>query len=335
LLLFALFLWSFAAQAQVQCGSQPENIPPDVQQRIKGDVEGKAQIFTKLLGDLNLKGKVDASRNEVYQRFNDVDKSTIDRYMIWVSCQIIMLDRNLTTADKTKLWIDIYRELVQKHSELPSASQSVTSEDEVLNRDSKNLYPPWYRRSYWKNRGIWQDPDTYCDSLRGFIDKSTNASSFLYLESGRRVNLSRFSPGKIQGNFFIRSDPAFPGNFCQVAGRDGDFVVACSRIITRSALVFNSVYTRTLDNLRTCVGRLGWREDTSEKACTAAYIQARGACSRTFTRGPQDMLLYSLVEEDLFKEEGPLSIGIQIELENKKGPPVQGQYELVGLPPPL
>ncbi len=114
--LFALFLWSFAAQAQVQCGTQPENIPPDVQQRIQGDVKGKAQIFAKLLGDVNLKGKVNSSRNEVYQKFNDVDKSTIDRYMIWVSCQNIMLNSNLSTADKTKLWIDIYRELTQKHS---------------------------------------------------------------------------------------------------------------------------------------------------------------------------------------------------------------------------
>ncbi len=117
LVLFALFPLGFAAQAQVQCGPQPENIPPDVQQRIQGDVEGKAQIFTKLLGDVNLKGKVNSSRNEVYQKFNDVDKSTIDRYMIWVSCQNIMLNSNLTTADKTKLWIDIYRELTQKHKD--------------------------------------------------------------------------------------------------------------------------------------------------------------------------------------------------------------------------
>ncbi|HME22393.1 MAG TPA: hypothetical protein VKI44_13795 [Acetobacteraceae bacterium] len=103
-------------QAQVQCGNQPQDVPPDVQQRIQGDVEGKAQLFTKLLGDVNLKGKVDSSKNEVYQKYIDLDKAQIDHYMIWVACQNIMLDRQLTSPEKLKLWIEIYRELTAKPS---------------------------------------------------------------------------------------------------------------------------------------------------------------------------------------------------------------------------
>jgi hypothetical protein len=102
------------AVAQVDCGPNPKDVPPDVQQTLSGDVEGKAQLFTKLLGDANLKGTVATSRNEIYQKFNNIDKSQIDRYMIWVSCQTIMGDKTLDTPRKIQLWISIYKELNAK-----------------------------------------------------------------------------------------------------------------------------------------------------------------------------------------------------------------------------
>jgi hypothetical protein len=95
----------------VTCGTQPD-IPPDVSRSFSGDVEGKAQLFTKLLGDLDLKGKIDESKNEVYQKYKNVDKSKIDIYIAWVSCQNIMSDQNLTASQKAKLWIDVYREIM-------------------------------------------------------------------------------------------------------------------------------------------------------------------------------------------------------------------------------
>jgi hypothetical protein len=115
LVFLAVILFSSGLHAQVQCGSQPK-IPGDVEDQIKGDVESKAQIFTKLLGDVNLKGTVESSKKEVYQKYKDLDKSQIDQYMIWVSCQNIMLDKQLSAADKSKLWIEIYRELTVKPS---------------------------------------------------------------------------------------------------------------------------------------------------------------------------------------------------------------------------
>src|ERR1700676_347805 len=93
-----LSMWIFiccpvAALAQtVNCGEQPKELPPDVQERIKGDVEGKAQLFTKLLGSAQLKGTVEASKTELQQKYRDVDKAQMDRYMSWVSCQSIMQD---------------------------------------------------------------------------------------------------------------------------------------------------------------------------------------------------------------------------------------------------
>ncbi|MET4279831.1 MULTISPECIES: hypothetical protein [unclassified Bradyrhizobium] len=123
LLSFAALSWCLNAQAQVNCGPQPADVPPDVQLRIRGDVEGKAQVFTRLLGDVDLKGKVDSSRKEVHQKYRDLDKSVIDRYMIWVSCQNIMQDKELKPPEKNRLWIDIYRELIKPSKESAAPSE--------------------------------------------------------------------------------------------------------------------------------------------------------------------------------------------------------------------
>jgi hypothetical protein len=122
LLLVSLFLCGSQVSAQVTCGRQPE-MPPDVSRTFKGDIEGRAQLFTKLFGDASLGGKIEESKNQVYQKYSNVDKSTIDNYMAWISCQNIMSDSNLTSIQKTKLWMDVYREIMSggKRNELPSA----------------------------------------------------------------------------------------------------------------------------------------------------------------------------------------------------------------------
>lgn len=108
-----LFLFPSLALAQVSCGEQPKDLPPDIEESIKGDVQGKAQLFTKLLGNAELKGAVEASKKELQQKYKNVDKAQMDRYMAWVSCQNIMQDKNLPTEKKNSLWLDLYREIMR------------------------------------------------------------------------------------------------------------------------------------------------------------------------------------------------------------------------------
>jgi hypothetical protein len=130
LLLVSLFLYGSQVSAQVTCGRQPE-MPPDVSRTFKGDIEGKAQLFTKLVGNASLGGKIEESKNQVYQKYSNVDKSTIDNYMAWVSCQNIMSDPNLTSIQKTKLWMDVYREIMSggKHNLIDSPRATDLSVD--------------------------------------------------------------------------------------------------------------------------------------------------------------------------------------------------------------
>jgi WD40 repeat protein len=145
------FIFSASAFAQtVNCGAQPKELPPDVQEKIKGDVEGKAQLFTKLLGDAALKGTVEASKTELQQKYKDVDKAQMDRYMSWVSCQSIMQDKNLTTAEKNKLWLDLYREIIGSKKEKQSdATNSVVNERGVIAVRYPNLRNAEFETTYW------------------------------------------------------------------------------------------------------------------------------------------------------------------------------------------
>ena len=105
-----VFSVGFSCQAMaIECGGQPENVPSSIQQSLSGDVEGKAQAFTKLLGDASLKGKVDASKAEIYQKYQNLDKSQIDKYMIWISCQTINEDRMLKSSEKLELFMNVYK----------------------------------------------------------------------------------------------------------------------------------------------------------------------------------------------------------------------------------
>lgn len=94
-------------RAQVECGETPSQVPVSTQEQLKGDVEGKVQILTKFLPGAQIKGAVEMRKNELYQEHRNVDKYQIDMYFSWVSCQAIMHDSSLATADKMKLWTDV------------------------------------------------------------------------------------------------------------------------------------------------------------------------------------------------------------------------------------
>ena len=50
------------------CGEQPQNLPIEVQQQIKGDAEGKAKLAVRLLGDASLSGSVESSSTRAAPR---------------------------------------------------------------------------------------------------------------------------------------------------------------------------------------------------------------------------------------------------------------------------
>jgi hypothetical protein len=107
----AAALFSGPVAAQVNCGAQPHDVPIEVQEQLKGDIQGKAQMFTRLLGDAQLQGAVDSTRHELNEKHRDIDQSQLDRYMLWTTCQAILVDPKLTPQEKVEQYLRVYKAL--------------------------------------------------------------------------------------------------------------------------------------------------------------------------------------------------------------------------------
>jgi hypothetical protein len=108
------FLGNFSAVAQNACGNTPNEVPVETQETLKGDVEGRAQMLTKLLGAAQVKGAIETGRKELYEHHQNLDQHQVDMYFMWVSCQVIMSDKTLPTGDKIKLWNSVKPTFTQK-----------------------------------------------------------------------------------------------------------------------------------------------------------------------------------------------------------------------------
>lgn len=108
---------------QISCGDVPK-IQRSVEQKIKADVQGKAQLFTKALGNADVQGAVEKSKTELYQEHQDVGKDEIDLYFAWVSCQTIASDQSLSSAAKVNKWMEIYKVLLGRGPAIPIVAKS-------------------------------------------------------------------------------------------------------------------------------------------------------------------------------------------------------------------
>jgi hypothetical protein len=79
-------LLSVPANAQMQCGDAPKEVPNSVQKELKSDVDAKARLLPKIAGG-ELKAAIETSRTELHQEHKNLDQHQIDMYFLWVACQ--------------------------------------------------------------------------------------------------------------------------------------------------------------------------------------------------------------------------------------------------------
>jgi hypothetical protein len=87
---------AFGAQAQPSlCG----NPPPVENETLKGDINGKAQILSRFLGDASLGGKIESSRTEIFSHYKEANERS-NAYFEYMVCVTLMQDRGMTTSEK-------------------------------------------------------------------------------------------------------------------------------------------------------------------------------------------------------------------------------------------
>ena len=99
LIVFGFLLYGTPAFAEVfLCGDSP----PVADSSLKGDIEGKAKLLSKLLGDASLRGEIEISRKEIFSKYPNADRLVIDYYLLYQACLILMQDETLDITEKLK-----------------------------------------------------------------------------------------------------------------------------------------------------------------------------------------------------------------------------------------
>jgi hypothetical protein len=101
--------WSPAALGEMTCGAVPENLPVEGADQLERDVQGKAKFILEAPASTNLRVLVTASRRDLRAKHANVEKSTLDHYLLWVTCQAISRDVTLAPSQKFDKYSNFYR----------------------------------------------------------------------------------------------------------------------------------------------------------------------------------------------------------------------------------
>jgi hypothetical protein len=98
ILIFILTILSFPLDsfADSICGDPP----PVANESLKGEIQGKAQILSKYVGDAVLSGKIETSRKEIFSKYPEAEKTRANAYFEYQVCILVMNDKTLNNMQK-------------------------------------------------------------------------------------------------------------------------------------------------------------------------------------------------------------------------------------------
>ena len=102
------------AKGHPVCGVPPEfQSKSEDSERIAGDLKGKAEALSRLVGTAELGGQVTVERRNIYKSSDTGEAARKDAYLQFIFCVIIMDDRRLPTSEKLKALDEFRKPLSQ------------------------------------------------------------------------------------------------------------------------------------------------------------------------------------------------------------------------------
>jgi hypothetical protein len=95
--------------AKLPCGEQPEVLPVEVAEKLKGDTNGNVTVILQASPSVDRRKLVDSQRRELRRKYPNADKLTIDRYMLWTTCQTISNQETLGGIQQFEEYSRLYR----------------------------------------------------------------------------------------------------------------------------------------------------------------------------------------------------------------------------------
>jgi hypothetical protein len=85
-----------SAAADPDCGA-----PPTVtNERVKGEVEVKANAISRILGALGFGAEYEKSREDIFNKYDDASAARADQYLYFLVCNIVLRSTTMTDQEK-------------------------------------------------------------------------------------------------------------------------------------------------------------------------------------------------------------------------------------------
>jgi hypothetical protein len=160
---FAFILLAMVASTRVvsaqppDCGAPPQlPVKSQEEEKVKGELEGKAQFFLRLLAGGDLKGAVEAERRTIYQSADAIQAAWQAAYLSYLFCSTVMSDNTISSQEKLSAILAFKQgmcmvpqniliklaEFVQEGSMIQSNFMQ-TNDARLLIRDTKNGSRRW------------------------------------------------------------------------------------------------------------------------------------------------------------------------------------------------
>jgi hypothetical protein len=110
---------SVLSAQSLDCGKPPE-LPYKSQEteKLRGELEGKAQLLSRLIGNADLKGAVETERNTLFQSADQVLAAWQANYLSYVFCASVMSDKSLSVEKRIDAWRQFQQAMQAPKAEL-------------------------------------------------------------------------------------------------------------------------------------------------------------------------------------------------------------------------
>jgi hypothetical protein len=99
----ALLAGTSAAWSQ---GGPCGDAPMVADERLKGELDSKATVLSRVLGDVKFKGQVEIEKDDVLRRYPNADKLRLNQYFLYTVCLVIMNDTRMPAEQKLQKLIE-------------------------------------------------------------------------------------------------------------------------------------------------------------------------------------------------------------------------------------
>jgi hypothetical protein len=121
--MFTFFVMLYASSVsadEIKCGE----MPLIADESLKAEIQGKARLLSRYLGDAALAGQIETSRKDIFAKYPDAQKSRADAALEYQMCEYLKRDKTHSDFEKFKILREMRGAFLQKQSEIEKGYES-------------------------------------------------------------------------------------------------------------------------------------------------------------------------------------------------------------------